>query len=126
MNLSNNKLFADIKLLIDSSKQQLALQYGNGRSNKHLRHCLRFAENFPDIQIVSALQRQSCRVKLSFVQRGQEKPNKIHCDLFCRKSEYKFLHPENKTTNHYSGITENALVAQNISHQCLSSSANAR
>ena len=98
---SQNNLFADIKTLIEQSKQQVAVvvnstmtmlywqigsriktdilknkrakygqevvkqlsndlteQYGNGWSEKHLRHCLRFAETFPDIQIVSALQRQ--------------------------------------------------------------------
>jgi predicted nuclease of restriction endonuclease-like (RecB) superfamily len=36
----------------------LTEQYGKGWSEKHLRHCLRFAETFPDTQIVSALQRQ--------------------------------------------------------------------
>jgi len=36
----------------------LTEQYGKGWSEKHLRHCLRFAETFPDVQIVSALQRQ--------------------------------------------------------------------
>ena len=36
----------------------LTAQYGRGWSEKHLRHCLRFAEIFYDIQIVSALQRQ--------------------------------------------------------------------
>ena len=36
----------------------LTEQYGKGWSEKQLRHCLRFAETFPDIQIVSALRRQ--------------------------------------------------------------------
>ena len=36
----------------------LTMQYGKGWSEKHLRHCLRFAETFPDIEIVSALRRQ--------------------------------------------------------------------
>ena len=97
----NNNLFADIKALIEQSKQQIAVvvnstismlywevgsrinidilqskraaygqeilkqlstklteQFGKGWSEKHLRHCLRFAETFPDVQIVSALQRQ--------------------------------------------------------------------
>ncbi|MCL2283192.1 MAG: PDDEXK nuclease domain-containing protein [Fibromonadales bacterium] len=36
----------------------LAEQYGNGWSEKHLRHCLRFAETFPDSEIVSTLWRQ--------------------------------------------------------------------
>ena len=98
---NQNNLFADIKTLIEQSKQQIAIvvnstmtmlywqvgsrvkvdilqnkraeygqevvkqlsanlteQYGKGWSEKHLRHCLRFAETFPDAQIVSALQRQ--------------------------------------------------------------------
>ena len=32
--------------------------YGKGWSEKQLRHCLHFAETFPDEQIVSALRRQ--------------------------------------------------------------------
>jgi len=98
---NRNNLFADIKTLIEQSKQQIAIvvsstmtmlywqigsriktdilqnkraeygqevvkqlsanlteQYGKGWSEKHLRHCLRFAETFPDVQIVSAVQRQ--------------------------------------------------------------------
>ena len=42
--------------------KQLAInlteQYGKGWSEKHLRHCLRFAETFPDMAIVSTLWRQ--------------------------------------------------------------------
>ncbi|MDL2254679.1 PDDEXK nuclease domain-containing protein [Bacteroidales bacterium OttesenSCG-928-J16] len=98
---NQNSLLADIKTLIEQSKQQIATvinstitmlywkigsriktdilqnkraeygqeivkqlsanlteQYGKGWSEKHLRHCLRFAETFPDIQIVSTLCRQ--------------------------------------------------------------------
>ena len=36
----------------------LTEQYGKGWSEKHLRHCLRFAETITDQQIVSALRRQ--------------------------------------------------------------------
>jgi len=36
----------------------LTKQYGKGWGEKHLRHCFRFAEAFPDIEIVSAVQRQ--------------------------------------------------------------------
>jgi predicted nuclease of restriction endonuclease-like (RecB) superfamily len=38
--------------------QQLKAEYGDGWSEKHLRHCMRFAEAFPDPQIVSTLWRQ--------------------------------------------------------------------
>jgi predicted nuclease of restriction endonuclease-like (RecB) superfamily len=38
--------------------QQLTQTYGKGWSEKQLRHCLHFAETFPDEQIVSALRRQ--------------------------------------------------------------------
>ena len=42
--------------------KQLAInlteQYGKGWSEKHLRHCLRIAETFPDAEIVSTLWRQ--------------------------------------------------------------------
>ncbi|MCL2142010.1 MAG: PDDEXK nuclease domain-containing protein [Methanimicrococcus sp.] len=98
---NQNILFADIKTLIEQSKQQVAVvvnstmamlywqvgnriktdilqnkraeygqeivkqlsadltkHYGKGWSEKHLRHCLRFAETFPDIQIVYTLCRQ--------------------------------------------------------------------
>jgi len=43
-----------IKQLADS----LTSQYGRGWSEKHLRHCLRFAETFPNKEIVSTLWRQ--------------------------------------------------------------------
>ena len=98
---NKNSLIADIKTLIEQSKQQVAVavnsamtmlywqigsriktdilqntraeygqeivkqlsanltaQYGKGWSEKHLRHCLRFVETFPDAQIVSTLWRQ--------------------------------------------------------------------
>lgn len=38
--------------------QNLIVEYGQGWSEKHLRHCLRFSEVFPDFQIVSTLWRQ--------------------------------------------------------------------
>jgi len=103
-------LFAEIKALIEQSKQQIAIainstittlyweignrirndvlqnkrakygeeivkhlsvnlteQYGKGWSEKHLRHCLRFAETFPDSQIVSALQRQLTWTHIKFI-----------------------------------------------------------
>lgn len=44
--------------IVASLSQQLTLEYGRGWGEKHLRHCLRFAETFPDEQIVSALRRQ--------------------------------------------------------------------
>jgi len=98
---NKNSLIADVKTLIEQSKQQVAVavnsamtmlywqigsrikndilqntraeygqeivkqlsanltaQYGKGWSEKHLRHCLRFVETFPDAQIVSTLWRQ--------------------------------------------------------------------
>ncbi|MCL2510787.1 MAG: PDDEXK nuclease domain-containing protein [Bacteroidales bacterium] len=36
----------------------LTEQYGKGWSEKHLRHCLRFVETFPDMEIVSTVWRQ--------------------------------------------------------------------
>ena len=38
--------------------QQLVREYGSGWSEKQLRHCLRFAETFPEGEIVSSLRRQ--------------------------------------------------------------------
>jgi len=98
---NKNNLFADIKTLIEQSRQQIAVavnssmtmlywqigsriktnilqnkraeygqeiikqlsanlteQYGKGWSEKHLRHCLRIVETFPDIEIVSTMWRQ--------------------------------------------------------------------
>ncbi len=37
---------------------ELTAEYGKGWSEKHLRHCLRFAETFPEFEIVSTLWRQ--------------------------------------------------------------------
>lgn len=44
--------------IVVSLAQQLVTEYGRGWSEKQLRHCLRFAETFPDEEIVSALRRQ--------------------------------------------------------------------
>jgi len=38
--------------------KQLTIAYGKGWSRKQLHHCLRFAETFPDQEILSALRRQ--------------------------------------------------------------------
>jgi len=46
------------KQIVISLAKQLREEYGSGWSEKQLRHCLRFAEIFPDKKIVSALQRQ--------------------------------------------------------------------
>jgi predicted nuclease of restriction endonuclease-like (RecB) superfamily len=46
------------KQIITVLSQQLTQTYGRGWSQKQLRHCLRFAEIFPDEPIVSALRRQ--------------------------------------------------------------------
>lgn len=44
--------------VITSLAAQLTASYGRGWSEKQLRHCLRFAETFPDEGIVSALRRE--------------------------------------------------------------------
>ena len=44
--------------IVASLAQQLTSEYGRGWSARHLHHCLRFAETFPDIQIVNALRTQ--------------------------------------------------------------------
>jgi hypothetical protein len=46
------------KKIIVSLSQQLTQTYGRGWSEKQLRHCLHFAETFPDEQIVSTLRRE--------------------------------------------------------------------
>jgi DUF1016 N-terminal domain len=46
------------KQVIQTLSQQLTQTYGRGWSEKQLRHCLQFAESFPDEQIVYALRRQ--------------------------------------------------------------------
>lgn len=46
------------KQIVYTLSAQLTQEYVNGWSEKQLRHCLRFAESFPDEQIVSALRRQ--------------------------------------------------------------------
>lgn len=44
--------------IVQSLSAQLTEAYGKGWGSKHLRHCLRFAETFPDFEIVSTLWRQ--------------------------------------------------------------------
>ena len=46
------------KQIVATLSQQLTQTYGKGWSEKQLRHCLHFAQIFPDEQIVSALRRQ--------------------------------------------------------------------
>jgi hypothetical protein len=46
------------KQIVVQLSSNLILEYGQGWSEKHLRHCLRFSEVFPDFQIVSTLWRQ--------------------------------------------------------------------
>ena len=46
------------KEVIKQLAYDLTKHYGRGWSEKHLRHCLRFAETFPDRSIVSTLWRQ--------------------------------------------------------------------
>lgn len=44
--------------IVSALGRQLALEFGRGFSEKSLRHMIRFAETFPDPEIVSALRRQ--------------------------------------------------------------------
>lgn len=46
------------KQVVATLSRQLSDAYGKGWSEKHLRHCMRLAEVFPDEQIVSTLWRQ--------------------------------------------------------------------
>jgi len=46
------------KQIILSLSKQLTEEYGNGWSDKQLRHCIRFAEVYPEKEIVSTLWRQ--------------------------------------------------------------------
>ena len=45
--------------IVSTLSRQLTKDYGNGFSAKNLRHMMKFAEVFPDEQIVSTLSRQS-------------------------------------------------------------------
>lgn len=44
--------------IVSTVSRQLEMEYGNGFSAKNIRHMIRFADAFPDIQIVSTLSRQ--------------------------------------------------------------------
>ena len=46
------------KKIIETLSHQLSIEYGNGWSTKHLRHCMQFAQVFPALEIVSTLWRQ--------------------------------------------------------------------
>jgi predicted nuclease of restriction endonuclease-like (RecB) superfamily len=46
------------KQIVITLSAQLSVEYGKGWGEKHLRHCIRFAEIFPDEQIVYTLCRQ--------------------------------------------------------------------
>ena len=57
-NILQNKRAEYGQKIIKQLSANLTEQYGKGWSEKHLRHCLRIAETFPDIEIVSTLWRQ--------------------------------------------------------------------
>ena len=44
--------------IVATLSRQLQIEYGSGWSKRHLHHCLRFAEIFPDFEIVNALRTQ--------------------------------------------------------------------
>ncbi len=44
--------------IVSTLSQQLTVEYGKGFSRQNLFHCMRFAETFSDIEIVSTLSRQ--------------------------------------------------------------------
>jgi len=46
------------KQIVATLARQLTVEFGNGWSEKQLRHCIRFSEVFPKEQIVSTLSRQ--------------------------------------------------------------------
>jgi len=46
------------KQIVSQLAAELTQYFGRGWSEKQLRHCLRFAETFPDEKIVSALWRE--------------------------------------------------------------------
>jgi len=46
------------KQIVNALSKQLLNEYGEGWGEKHLRHCMRFAETYPDEQIVYTLCRQ--------------------------------------------------------------------
>ncbi|MCB0823612.1 MAG: DUF1016 family protein [Bacteroidales bacterium] len=46
------------KEVVKTLSNELTQEFGKGWSEKHLRHCLRFAETFPDKEILYALSRQ--------------------------------------------------------------------
>lgn len=46
------------KEVVKTLSQELTQEFGKGWSEQHLRHCLRFAETFPDKEILYALSRQ--------------------------------------------------------------------
>ena len=56
--------------IVPTLSTQLTAQYGRGYTEKSLRHMIRFAEVFPDEEIVSALRRELSWTHLS-IAKGQ-------------------------------------------------------
>jgi hypothetical protein len=54
----NNQRAEYGKQIVYTLAKQLETEYGSGWSEKQLRHCMRFAEVFSDVEIVSTLWRQ--------------------------------------------------------------------
>jgi len=57
-NVLDNKRAEYGKKIISTLSKKLTVEYGKGWSTKQLQHCLRFAETFPNIEIISTLWRQ--------------------------------------------------------------------
>ncbi len=55
------------KHIVESLASQLQTDYGRGWSKRQLHHCLRFAEVFPDVEIVHALRTQLSWTHLRYV-----------------------------------------------------------
>ncbi len=72
------------KQIIVNLSKQLTAEYGKGWSKQQLQHCLRFAETFPDFEIVSSLIRQlSWTHFLSLIYLKSELEREFYAQMCC-------------------------------------------
>lgn len=76
--------------IVSTLSRQLVNNYGNGFSAKNIRHMMKFAEAFPDVQIVSTLSRQlswshfkEIIYKIAIWKKTSKMPSCVNWNHFC-------------------------------------------
>lgn len=78
------------KQVLATLSAQLTAEYGNGWSKRHLHHCLRFAEVFPDIQIVHTVCTQLSWSHLRLIASMEDELRRSFYIEMCKLEKWSF------------------------------------